>query len=416
MRHGCLTLLWAAPLLGGPLAVAEPPLTRVRSKVFDLEYRVNEASFPLETVRLWYTTDRGENWRFYGEDEDRQPPFRFHAPSEGLFGFFFVVANRAGSSAVEPQSGDLPQLWLYVDHTPPVVQVHRPWLDPRASEEPLVAIRWTAIDEHLPPRPIDLDYRAAPDGPWQPIARRVANTGRYDWHVPQGLVGRVVIRATVVDRGGHRVEAATTLELQPPGLQTPREGVSEPSGAQGDPSAADGEAGPLDEATRRRSRRLYQQGIWHRDRGEDRLAIARLRDALRLDPTMSVALVDLAGLLYAGGDYAAAIKAYQLALQQTPYSRSASEGLSRVYIARREYEEAARLLQGVLERSPDDVQAWLALGDVNVYRGDELAARDCYEKAATLQPAALDVVARAQLRLADITGLREPGQQVSRAP
>ncbi|MCH7814769.1 MAG: hypothetical protein IID40_12205, partial [Planctomycetes bacterium] len=98
----------------------------MRSKIFDVEYRVNPAALPLEAVRLWYTVDRGASWSSYGLDNDRQSPVAFHAPQEGLFGFYIVVENASGTSSAEPQPRSVPHLWAYIDYTPPVVQVHRP--------------------------------------------------------------------------------------------------------------------------------------------------------------------------------------------------------------------------------------------------------------------------------------------------
>ncbi|MHC4235527.1 MAG: hypothetical protein ACYSUQ_10465, partial [Planctomycetota bacterium] len=127
---------------------------KVRSKVFDIEYRVNEAALPLESVRLWYTRDKGATWQLYGQDEDRQPPLAFNAPEEGLYGFYLVVDNATGSSGPEPTDDTEALQWAYVDYTPPIVQLHRPRVDPRAVDNRHLSIRWTALDAHLPPRPI----------------------------------------------------------------------------------------------------------------------------------------------------------------------------------------------------------------------------------------------------------------------
>ncbi|MHC4608784.1 MAG: tetratricopeptide repeat protein [Planctomycetota bacterium] len=386
---------------------------KVRSKVFDIEYRVNEAALPLESVRLWYTRDKGATWQLYGQDEDRQPPLAFNAPEEGLYGFYLVVDNATGSSGPEPTDDTEALQWAYVDYTPPIVQLHRPRVDPGAVDNRHLSIRWTALDAHLPPRPIALAFRLAPDGKWQTMADHLANTGRYDWRVPEGTQGRAVVRITVTALGGNPVVAATAVDVAPPpqpgDIPVQRRGEEDEAVA-----LLASNVRQISEEARQRSRKLYQQGLWHRDRGERRLAMARLRDALRLDPTMSVALADLAALLYVENDYDASIEAYRLALRQSPDLRSALEGSARVNIARRRFDEAAVHLQRIVHNDPDDVEAWLNLGDVAIYRGDELTAREHYQKAATLDPAATDVIARAQLRLADLTGLRERYAQPSR--
>lgn len=412
VRHGCLLLFGAWT----PLALAAPPadgqVTRVRSRTFDIEYRISPAAEPLDSVRLWYTRDKGTTWQLYGQDEDRQSPVPFDAAEEGLYGFFIVATNAVGPSGDEPQAGTQPQRWACVDYTPPVVQLHPPQVDPRAADNATVSIRWTAIDAQFPPRPVSLSYRVAPDGQWQTIAGNLANTGRYDWRVPADLPGRVVLRVAVLDRGGNRAEAARAFELAPAAAQAAAE--TNPDDAEVVASLTS-RIQTIDETARQRSRKLYDQGLWHRDRGERTLARARLRDALELDPGFSIALVDLASLLYADGDYDAALEAYQLSLKQDPYLRSALEGVAKVHIARREFDQAGDKLWQIVRRDPEDTEAWLHLGDVAIYRGDELSAREHYQRAATRDPTASETIERAQRRLADISGLRRRYQQYEQA-
>ncbi|MFQ5489549.1 MAG: tetratricopeptide repeat protein [Phycisphaerae bacterium] len=403
MRHGCRLLMGALALAvpAGPVGAAET--MRVRSRLFDLEYRVNAAAQPLDTVRLWYTLDRGKTWQLYGLDDDRQPPLRFNASQEGLYGFYLVVTNAAGSSGPEPVAGTAPQRLVWVDYTPPIVQLHRPVAGENAGLAE-VALRWTAIDAQLPPRPVSLSVRVAPDGPWRTIAERLANTGRYDWRVPEDVRGKLILRITVVDQGGNRVEAATTFEVSPLMDAATDEQPAQSADADATLTAAET---PLDGRVLARSGELYRAALRHRDRGENKLAMARLRDALKLNPKHALALVDLASLLYAEGDHSAASEAYELALQQRPNLRSGLEGMARTRIALRQYGAAAQALRKITKDHPEDAQTWLNLGDVAIYQGDELAAQAHYKKAMTLDPQATEVIARARMRLADLSALRE---------
>jgi tetratricopeptide (TPR) repeat protein len=141
-------------------------------------------------------------------------------------------------------------------------------------------------------------------------------------------------------------------------------------------------------------------------RGEHRLAISRLRDALALDPTLSNALVELGAALYAVGDVQESTQAYELALALDPRSRASLEGLARGSVAANRYDQAAESLHKLLRLYPRDVAAWLYLGDVEMRRGDELAARDYYTKASTIDPNAEDVISRARQRLANMDLVR----------
>ena len=100
LRHGCLAILCVFATAQGE----ESQFSRVKTRVFDIEYAVNDDALPLDTVRMWYTLDDGRSWQAYGYDEDRQSPIRFQAPSDGLFGFYFRVTNLAGVSGEVPTS------------------------------------------------------------------------------------------------------------------------------------------------------------------------------------------------------------------------------------------------------------------------------------------------------------------------
>jgi tetratricopeptide (TPR) repeat protein len=130
-----------------------------------------------------------------------------------------------------------------------------------------------------------------------------------------------------------------------------------------------------------------------------------------LDPELSLALVDLASLLYGEGDYPASMEAYQLALKQSPDLRSGLEGVARVSIAQRSFGQASEYLRRILRNNPNDAEAWLNLGDVAIYQGDELAARGHYTQAATIDPMATEIITQARMRLDDLSWLRERYQQ-----
>jgi tetratricopeptide (TPR) repeat protein len=157
-----------------------------------------------------------------------------------------------------------------------------------------------------------------------------------------------------------------------------------------------------------RARRLYQQGSLHQLRGEQKLAASRFRDALRLDPALTAALVELASSLYAQRAYDEAIEAYGLALKQDARSRASLEGMAKACVAKRDYTAAGRYLRQLVGDRPDDARAWLSLGDVAIYQGDEVLAREYYLKAATCDPRAADAANAARLRLADLSAISQP--------
>ncbi len=385
--------------LGTPLVLHGQDAVCVRSRDFDIEYRVNAEALPLDAVRLWYTLDGGLSWDDYGLDEDRVSPIRFHAPSEGLFGFYFVLSNRSGPSSAPPSKSTPPQQWALVDFTPPIIQLHDARLT-TAFGETVVQIRWTAVDAQLSPRPIELLYsRSGNDARSRISPEPMANTGRYDWRVPRELTGSISIVAVATDRGGHRAESeGWTVELgngTPPSARFDLGLRSSNSEA-----AGNGEALTGSPRAREKAEELFANAMTNRDRGEFSEGIARLREAVRLDPQMTDAFEEMAGMLYRLGDLDRALGAYDLALKQRPNSRDALRGAARVFQQKSDYSAASDRLRTVLRYHPTDAEVWLQLGDIAVYQGDEIRARECYLRASHIDPAASRIVADARQRLA----------------
>lgn len=398
MGHGCLL---SATLLVTLLPSAE--LHRIRTRTFDLDYAVNESSLPLESVRLWYTLDGGTTWTDYGVDEDRQSPFTIHAPDEGEVGLYLVMVNRTGASSAPPVKGTAPHERLFVDFTPPVVQLHPLRLGSSLGQT-LVQIRWTAIDAHLAPRPIELLYQRRPDATWTPIGEEpVANTGRLDWRLPDGIGGSIAVKIAVSDLGGHRVES----EAQVIELATSPATVAAPLAVRPeDPPAV-----PGSKRAKERVNRLYTEALALRDRGEFAEGVARMREVVKLDPKRIEAFTEMAGMLLKLGDAEKSLHAYDLVLKQNPNDRDALRGTAMAYRELRDFPTAAERLRTILRYNPADAEAWMTLGDVAVFQGDEVLARDCYTRATNIDPKAVAVIAEAQQRLALMASTSTSGQR-----
>lgn len=387
--------LWIIALPAAAHHARAGDVISVPMRVFDVEYVVPADAHPLSSVQLWYTVDDGATWHQYGHDEDRQSPMTFHAPAEGAFGFYVVAANATGASAQTPGRGTAPQLQVFVDYTPPVVQLHD--LRQTASlGQRVVQVRWTAIDAHLPPRPVELLYRQPPATTWQPaVAEPLANTGRFDWRIADDLSGAVEVRVVVRDRGGNRAESAEMgLDLLP--IATVADDVGSASEEEKGGAA---KAAPAHEAVRSRVEKLLIEGRALRERGDHRRAIARLREVVALDPQCTQAFDELGALLYRVGDLERSMAAYDIALRQDPALRSALVGSADVLREQRSYGAAAERLRAVLRAHPQDADTWIRLGDLGIFQGDELLARECYLRAAKIDPQSTALVEEAQRRL-----------------
>jgi cytochrome c-type biogenesis protein CcmH/NrfG len=148
-----------------------------------------------------------------------------------------------------------------------------------------------------------------------------------------------------------------------------------------------------------RAAQVYIDALARRDRGDYRGAMARLREAARLDPQMTDAFAEMGGMLYLLGDFDRAQSAYDIALTQQPVMRKALQGIAKVHKQKRDYNSAAERLRTILRYSPDDAEIWMNLGDIAVYQGDEILAQDCYTRASQIDPDKPEIIEAARKRL-----------------
>ena len=219
--------------------------------------------------------------------------------------------------------------------------------------------------------------------------------------MPDGLAGAIAVRVTVSDKGGHLIHSERSVfelaqikyaQPTPQQFRTTMGSATTPTHSLIDTTTTS--------QARARATRLYSDALIHRDRGEHREGIARLREAVRLDPQMTDAFAEMAGMLYILGDHDRALSAYEISLAQKPTMRKALQGAARVYRQRHDYTSAAQNLRTILRHNPNDAEVWMNLGDVAIYQGDELLARECYTRASTIDPNATEVVGAAHKRLA----------------
>ena len=183
---------------GGPAA----PLQLTNSPQVTLDYEVTKVGpSGLGRVALYLTKDDGRTWELLGEDPDLKPPITANLPGEGVYGLRLVVTSRAGLGGKPPQSGDVPQMRVEVDLTPPATKLFYP--QPDSSRRDALVMTWSASDRNLAPNPITLQWAERPDGMWNTIAADLANTGRYTWQLTANMPYRVYIRVTARDTAGN---------------------------------------------------------------------------------------------------------------------------------------------------------------------------------------------------------------------
>jgi hypothetical protein len=198
-----------------------PPGERPRminARRFELEYDVDTVGpSGIAKVELWGTTDGGRTWKSFGIDNDNRSPLLVNVPGEGLYGFTIVFQNGNGFGGFPPREGDLPEIWVGVDLTPPTVKITGTEMGRDAGE---LLVHWEAEDELLDPRPIALSFGERQVGPWAAIAAGLENTGQYAWRLDNRVPDRIFLRIEVRDEAGNIGQFVSleplSLDLQRP--------------------------------------------------------------------------------------------------------------------------------------------------------------------------------------------------------
>jgi hypothetical protein len=199
-----------------------PPLMRmVNSKRITLNFKVDDVGpSGLSGVELWYTQDC-KDWKKH-DAPPQAHSYVIEVDEEGMYGFTLLAKSGLGLGKEPPAPGDLPQVWVMVDLSKPVVSLGE--ITPNVNGKTgSVAIRWKAVDKNLGSTPVGLSYAEKDSGPWRPIATNLENTGRYVWQVPASAPASFYLRVDATDLAGNLGRAQTAKAVL---LDTSRPTVS----------------------------------------------------------------------------------------------------------------------------------------------------------------------------------------------
>ncbi len=201
-------------------------ISMVKSRRFQLNYKIDDVGpSDISRVEVYVTRDGGKVWRKYDQDAPKLPPCIVDVPEEGRYGFTLVARSGVDLGEHPPKSGDLPQFWVEVDETKPLVKLIGVDVG-RGIDQGNLSVTWTAADKYLGPNPVNISYAKTPEGPWVVAVPNLPNTGRYVWRMPgEGLPYQFFIRVEASDLAGNIGSAETTGAVKVD-LSTPKARVT----------------------------------------------------------------------------------------------------------------------------------------------------------------------------------------------
>jgi hypothetical protein len=178
------------------------------NRVFDLSYQVDDVGpSGVSAVELFVTEDGGQQWFRYGDDADLRSPMQVDVQGEGTFGFSVRVRNGLGFAEAPPQPGDVPDILIQVDQTPPQIQLDPPRVRPDGSG--VLLMKWQVFESNPAPAPVRLEKSVSPTGPWTPVFDWQANQGGYEWVIQPGTPTSLFFRLLARDEAGNVASAST---------------------------------------------------------------------------------------------------------------------------------------------------------------------------------------------------------------
>jgi len=206
-----------------------PPVFHCNEPQVTVEYEIErQGPSGVSRVDVYVSQDEGRTWMDWQHltrndfsQGAGQPtatlPVTLRLPDrDGHFWYRLVPISGAELSAGPPRSGDLPDVRIQVDRTPPVVELFSP--QPDARDTNALILSWKASDPNLAPTPVRIYWSETSTGEWKSVTPSGAAgldgaslpaSGKYTWVLPPGTPIKVFLKAVAVDQAGNSGEAVT---------------------------------------------------------------------------------------------------------------------------------------------------------------------------------------------------------------
>ena len=178
----------------------------VKQKRFRLNYKIeHKGRSSVGEVQVWKTRD-GSQWDRFGT-APATGPHELTVPTTGRYGFTLRPLSGVKRGPAAPRGGDLPQVWVEVDETPPDVRLGSVYVGDGADSEKIV-VNWSATDKFMKDQPITILYGASATGPWKPLQENLENAGTAKVTPPEGVF-EFFVKVEAMDKAGNKGSAQT---------------------------------------------------------------------------------------------------------------------------------------------------------------------------------------------------------------
>ena len=183
---------------------------------FGIPIKVDPTDPQFIEVQLYVSKDAGKSWQFLDRKPTSAREFAFQSDGDGEYLFALKTLNVDGQ--LLPDGDVQPELKIVVDTSPPQ-------LDFRIESDPAgrVACRWTAIDSHLNPKSLKIQYRSNADHPsegWKTVPANFAsnvNNGTWSDQIawwPDTTDQQLEVNLQIADYAGNAVSLDRRVTVQ----------------------------------------------------------------------------------------------------------------------------------------------------------------------------------------------------------
>lgn len=198
LKTSVLTVLTVQLLVMDSFAQDQIPTYTTKTRRFKIPYTVTSMDASAVTT-LWVSADRGKTWSAFAKETGQGGHFQFQTKQDGKYWF------RSQTGTEQVSSGATAQLRVYVDATPPRIQINA-----RNLPEGDVLIESLITDQTAVAEQVVMQITTGPNSPWEtlpfqgkPVRLENGDVRAVAKYKPTTASRVVVVRAIARDGAGN---------------------------------------------------------------------------------------------------------------------------------------------------------------------------------------------------------------------